>query len=71
LFERLFLSHEIRMAKPAPDIYGHVLEKAGIRAEETAFFDDNAANIAAAAELGIRAVHVVPPKTILDYTAGF
>ncbi len=67
LFERVFYSYDLRMMKPSPDIYRHVLEQAGLRAEETAFFDDNAANIRAAAELGIQAVQVVPPKTILDY----
>ena len=69
LFERVFLSHEVRMAKPAPAIYQHVLSEAGLGTEETAFFDDNRANIEAAAALGIRAVHVVPPQTIIDYTA--
>ena len=68
LFERLFLSHEVRVAKPAPAIYQHVLTEAGLAASDTAFFDDNAANIEAAAALGIQAVHVVPPKTIIDYT---
>ena len=67
LFERVFYSYEVRMAKPSPDIYRHVLTEAGLIAGETAFFDDNAANIRAAAELGIRAVHVEPPMTILDY----
>ena len=67
LFERVFYSYEVRMAKPLPDIYRHVLTKAGLVAEETAFFDDNAANIRAAAALGIQAVHVQPPMTILDY----
>jgi len=67
LFERVFYSYEVRMAKPSPDIYHHVLAEAGIVADETAFFDDNEANIRAAAALGIRAVHVQPPKTILDY----
>lgn len=67
LFERVFLSHEVRMAKPSPAIYHHVLTEAGLVAEETAFFDDNAANIEAASALGIQAVHVVPPKTIIDY----
>ncbi len=67
LFERVFYSYEVRMAKPLPDIYQHVLAEAGIVADETAFFDDNEANIRAAAALGIRAVHVQPPKTILDY----
>ncbi|QHV99813.1 HAD family hydrolase [Spirosoma endbachense] len=67
LFEQVFYSYEVRLAKPSPEIYQHVLAKAGLVAEETAFFDDNAANIRAALELGIRAIHVQAPKTILDY----
>lgn len=67
LFERVFYSYEVRLAKPSPAIYQHVLTKAGLVAEETAFFDDNAANIQAAAGLGIQAVHVQPPLTVLDY----
>lgn len=67
LFERVFYSYDVRMAKPSSDIYEHVLTEAGLVAQETAFFDDNAANIQAAAGLGIQAVHVVPPMTILDY----
>jgi glucose-1-phosphatase len=70
LFERVFYSYEVRLAKPSPDIYRHVLAEAGLVAEETAFFDDNAANIQAAAELGIQAVHVQPPMTIIDYLKG-
>jgi FMN phosphatase YigB (HAD superfamily) len=67
LFERVFYSYEVRLAKPSPEIYQHVLSEAGLVAQETAFFDDNAANIRTAAELGIQAVHVQPPMTILDY----
>ena len=67
LFERVFYSYDVRMAKPAPDIYRHVLTKADILPDETAFFDDNEGNIRAAAALGIRAVYVQPPRTILDY----
>lgn len=70
LFERVFYSYEVRLAKPSPEIYQYVLTQAGLVAEETAFFDDNAANIRAAAELGIRAVHVQPPRTIVDYLEG-
>ncbi|WP_019987370.1 HAD family hydrolase [Rudanella lutea] len=70
LFERVFYSHDVRMAKPSPAIYEHVLTQAGLEPTETAFYDDNAANIEAAAQLGIEAVHVVPPKTIIDYLQG-
>ena len=67
LFERVFYSYDVRLMKPSPEIYRHVLTEAGLLADETAFYDDNAANIRAAAALGIHAVHVQPPLTILDY----
>lgn len=67
LFERVFYSYDVQMMKPSPQIYQHVLKTAGLKAEETAFFDDNVANIRAAAELGIQAVHVQPPRTIVNY----
>ncbi len=67
LFERVYYSYDVRLMKPSPAIYQHVLQDAGLVAEETAFLDDNSANIASAAALGIRAVHVQPPLTILDY----
>ncbi len=67
LFERVFYSYALGMAKPSPAIFHYVLTEAGLVAEETAFYDDNAANIRAAAGLGIRAVQVMPPLTILDY----
>lgn len=67
LFERVFYSYAVQMMKPSPEIYQHVLDEAGLIAEETAFFDDNAANIKAAAGLGIQAIQVQPPLTILDY----
>ncbi|MEZ0609877.1 HAD family hydrolase [Fibrella sp. WM1] len=69
LFERVFYSHEVKLLKPDPAIYQHVLTEANLVAEETVFLDDNRANIDAAASLGIRAVHVVAPKTIIDYLA--
>lgn len=67
IFEQVYYSHIVRMLKPNPDIYGYVLAQADLEPSETLFLDDNALNIQAAAALGIRAVHVVPPKTILDY----
>lgn len=67
LFERVFYSHDVKLMKPSPDIYRHVLTEANLVAEETVFLDDNRANIDAATSLGIRAIQVVPPKTIIDY----
>ncbi|GAB3165143.1 HAD family hydrolase [Telluribacter humicola] len=67
LFNKLFLSYEMGVMKPDHAIYLKVLEEAGIKAEETLFLDDNAANIQAASELGIHTIHVQKPTTILDY----
>ncbi|GAB3938936.1 HAD family hydrolase [Larkinella terrae] len=67
LFERVYYSYEVKMAKPSPEIYEHVLATSGLKAEETLFLDDNPRNIHSAAQLGIHAVQVQPPLTILDY----
>ncbi|RRB07343.1 HAD family hydrolase [Larkinella rosea] len=67
LFERVYYSYEVQMAKPSREIYEHVLTTSGLKAEETLFLDDNPHNIQSAAQLGIHAVQVQPPLTILDY----
>lgn len=67
LFERVFLSYEMGLMKPDTRIYQDVLDKAGLKAEETLFLDDNADNIRGAAQLGIETIHVQKPVTILEY----
>lgn len=67
LFERVYYSYEVKMAKPSREIYEYVLTTSGLKAEETLFLDDNPHNIHSAAQLGIHAVQVQPPLTILDY----
>ena len=56
-FERVFLSYEMRLAKPDTAIFAEVLRLADIDAHDTLFIDDNADNIAAAASLGIKTFH--------------
>ncbi|WP_353721045.1 HAD family phosphatase [Dyadobacter sp. 676] len=67
LFETVFLSYEMGLMKPDARIYREVLDKAGLKAEETLFLDDNADNIRGAAQLGIKTIHVQKPVTILEY----
>jgi putative hydrolase of the HAD superfamily len=58
LFERfddLVLSYELRMAKPDPEIFQTTLSRSGLRAEETAYFDDVPRYIEVATALGIHA----------------
>ncbi len=55
LLRDVVVSGEVKLAKPDPAIYHLVAERAGIPLERLAFVDDSPANVAAAAELGMRA----------------
>lgn len=56
-FQGFVISGEERLIKPDPAIYHLALDRFGLAAEEAFFTDDNAANVAAAAALGIHAHH--------------
>jgi HAD superfamily hydrolase (TIGR01509 family) len=45
------------MVKPDAEIFSTMLAEAGLKAEETLFIDDSAANCASAASLGINVLH--------------
>ena len=57
-FERIFASHELKMAKPELDIFEYVINELNVRPGEIFFLDDNQNNIEASRRLGIRGVHV-------------
>jgi HAD superfamily hydrolase (TIGR01509 family) len=57
LFDVEIVSALVGLAKPDPAIYRLVLERLGTAPEATVFVDDNQPNVAAAAALGIRAIH--------------
>lgn len=63
----LYLSQDIGMRKPDPEIYKYVLDSEEIAPQDTVFFDDLKANVDAAATLGIKGVHVVDRNTVVDY----
>ncbi|MGP1622201.1 HAD family hydrolase [Bacteroides heparinolyticus] len=52
-FEQIFLSYEMKMAKPDAVIFQKVLDETGILPEETLFIDDSEANCRVAKTLGI------------------
>ena len=54
--EYVAVSGHLKMAKPEPEIYHHLLERIGRPAENCLFFDDSAANIATARRIGMKAV---------------
>lgn len=52
-FRHIFVSGELRLAKPEPAIFRHVLDAIGIAPDRALFVDDAARNIEAAAALGL------------------
>ena len=56
-FDRVYYSHLLHRRKPDVATYTHVLQDAGIRAEDTLFIDDNAANVEGARAAGLQAHH--------------
>ena len=58
LFEFAISSHQVGLCKPDPEIYKIALERAQLEPDAVMFFDDLAANVDAAASLGIRARQV-------------
>ena len=49
-------SYELKVAKPDPAIYKHVLDKLQVRPEEALFLDDKPVNIEAARALGMKGI---------------
>lgn len=65
MFEKVYYSNELKMRKPDVRIYQHVLDDAGLQANETLFVDDLQVNIEAAATLGIHVQQVTKENGIL------
>ena len=61
-FDAFYLSHEINLRKPNPDIYQFVLDAHGLKAEDTLFIDDTEENTVTASQLGIQTWHIDPTK---------
>jgi putative hydrolase of the HAD superfamily len=56
--DRAFLSFQIGLVKPDPEVYGHVVAALGTAPERVLFLDDNQINVDAAREAGLRAERV-------------
>jgi putative hydrolase of the HAD superfamily len=59
LFDRAFLSFELGMVKPDPEIFEHVVQALGVSAPQVLFLDDNQLNVDQARGVGLRAERVV------------
>ena len=65
-FETAYYSHEMKLRKPEKKAFEYVLEKSGLKAEETLFIDDSLANIEGAREAGLQTIHLKPGMSILE-----
>ncbi|HEX5406559.1 MAG TPA: HAD family phosphatase [Pseudonocardiaceae bacterium] len=63
LCDPVVISGEVGLRKPDPAIFQLLLDRLGLPARRTAFVDDVPPNVAAAAALGIHAVHHVDATT--------
>jgi glucose-1-phosphatase len=61
-FDECYLSHEIGLRKPNPDIFEFVLEENSLRPEDCLFIDDTRENIDTAASLGFHTWNIEPSR---------
>ncbi len=57
IFDHIFISAELKLAKPDPRIYHHVINELGMDPAGMIFVDDFIENVEAAREAGINAIH--------------
>ena len=60
LFKTPYYSHKMGQRKPDPASFQFILDKEGLKAEETLFIDDNEPNVIAAASVGLQVLYLQP-----------
>ena len=71
LFDKIFISSEMKKIKPHPDFFRYVLEDLGISGENALMIDDNPDNIRGAEEAGIPGVVYSDLPTLLEDLKSF
>ncbi|MGB4589993.1 MAG: HAD family phosphatase [Clostridiaceae bacterium] len=66
LFDGKVISYEVKKIKPDLGIYNTLFEKYSLNPEECIFIDDTYANVEAARELGMKAVHFRQTEQFLE-----
>jgi 2-haloacid dehalogenase len=64
--EYVAVSGHLGLVKPQPEIYHHLLARIALPPQQCLFIDDNAVNIAAAEEIGLKAIHFRNDGTALE-----
>ncbi|MBK5195778.1 MAG: HAD family phosphatase [Proteiniphilum sp.] len=63
----IVVSGKEKTLKPDAALYRILMERYALKAEESLFIDDNAANIEAARQLGFRVVHLTPDVNLEEW----
>ena len=69
-FDVVFISSEVGLRKPQPQIYELALERLGFTAAEVVLVDDGAANIEAVERVGITGILYPRPEATKEALAG-
>ncbi len=63
-FDGIVVSGEIRMIKPDPAIFHHLIESFDIVPEQSVFIDDSSPNVETARSIGFRGIHFEDPDQL-------
>lgn len=66
-FNKMYLSHEIKLRKPTAQAFTHVLDENGLEAARTMFIDDTLQHIEGAKSLGIQTLHLSDTNFLYDF----
>jgi 2-haloacid dehalogenase len=69
-FEGIVISGEVRIAKPDPRLFRHLVERYSLDPATTVFIDDSAANVRAARELGMIGIRFEDAEALRRSLAG-
>lgn len=58
LFEKVYLSHELGLRKPHPEVFTYILEEQHLLRNETLFIDDSIQHVQGAIKAGLNAYHL-------------
>lgn len=66
-FDRMYLSYELGITKPDPEIFRRVIEAEQLQPNTTLFVDDGEANIQSAKSLGFLTLHINEGEDFREY----
>jgi 2-haloacid dehalogenase len=65
-FDGIVVSGQEKLIKPDPRIYQILIQRYSLRPEDLVYIDDNPGNAAAAATLGMHAIHFLSPELLSE-----